>query len=56
MLNLCFDDINNTSILWISHLKFVMFVTQLWAVQSYPVEKENLGVTLDTSEDVLYAR
>ena len=30
-----------------------MFVTQLLAVQSYPVEKEDLGVTLDTSEDVL---
>ena len=30
-----------------------MFVTQLWAIQSYPVEKEVFGVTLDTSEDVL---
>ena len=33
-----------------------MFVTQLWAVQSYPIEKEVCGVTLDTSEDVLYLR
>ena len=33
-----------------------MFVTQLRAVQSYPVEKELLEVTLDTSEDVLYLR
>ena len=33
-----------------------MFVTQLWAVQSYPVEKEVLGVTLDTSEDEPYLR
>ena len=33
-----------------------MFVSQLQAVQSYPVEKELLGVTLDTSEDVLYLR
>ena len=29
-----------------------MFMTQLWAVQSYPIEKEVLGVTLDTSEDL----
>ena len=35
---------------------WVMFMTQLWAVQSYPVEKEVLWVTLDTSEDVLYPR
>ena len=33
-----------------------MFVTQLWAVQSYPIEKEVFGVSLDTSEYVLYLR
>ena len=30
-----------------------MFVTLLWAVQSYPIEKRLSGVTLGTSEEAL---
>ena len=58
MLNLCFDNINKTPILWISHLKFAE--SCLWP--SYEPSKVTLlkrsiwGVISDTSEDVLYPR